>query len=123
MVEERLKLEPEVQEIFSCIDARQNFLLSGGAGSGKPAVHKSLLSFDGTKKWLLDFGGGVNAECVLIPEAGARSTLCLSSQAGCSLACTFCQSGSQPLQRNLTAAEIIGQFLHAADGTQQVSSR
>ncbi|MDN5848775.1 MAG: 23S rRNA (adenine(2503)-C(2))-methyltransferase RlmN [Nitrococcus sp.] len=78
-------------------------------------------STDGVRKWLLTLGGDNAIEMVYIPELG-RGTLCVSSQLGCPLACTFCSTGQQGFERNLTAAEIIGQLLFATqaletDGT------
>ena len=66
-------------------------------------------SKDGTRKWLLDVGTGNGVETVFIPEAD-RGTLCISSQVGCALECTFCSTGRQGFNRNLTTAEIIGQL-------------
>ena len=65
---------------------------------------------DGARKWLLGMRDGRSVECVFIPE-GRRGTLCLSSQVGCSLSCGFCHTGTQGLERNLTAAEIVDQAL------------
>ena len=67
---------------------------------------------DGTRKWLLDAGSGNAVETVFIPEAN-RGTLCISSQVGCALECTFCSTGKQGFNRNLSTAEIIGQLWHA----------
>ncbi|SEK36957.1 23S rRNA (adenine(2503)-C(2))-methyltransferase RlmN [Nitrosovibrio tenuis] len=64
---------------------------------------------DGTRKWLLSVGAGNGIETVFIPET-SRGTLCVSSQVGCALACTFCSTGRQGFNRNLTVAEIIGQL-------------
>jgi 23S rRNA (adenine2503-C2)-methyltransferase len=64
---------------------------------------------DGTRKWLLDVNAGNAIETVFIPER-TRSTLCISSQAGCALECTFCSTGRQGFNRNLTLSEIIGQL-------------
>ena len=64
---------------------------------------------DGTRKWLLSVGAGNGIETVFIPEA-SRGTLCISSQVGCALACTFCSTGAQGFNRNLTVAEIVGQL-------------
>ena len=72
------------------------------------------LSADGTRKWLLRFADGREVECVHIPEAD-RGALCISSQVGCTLACTFCHTGTQKLVRNLDASEIVGQMLTARD--------
>jgi hypothetical protein len=67
---------------------------------------------DGTRKWLLDVGNGNAVDAVFIPEDD-RGTLCVSSQAGCALDCAFCSTGKQGFNRNLTAAEIVGQLRHA----------
>jgi 23S rRNA (adenine2503-C2)-methyltransferase len=72
------------------------------------------ISVDGTRKWLLALPDGNEIETVYIPEKH-RGTLCVSSQVGCTLNCTFCHTGTQRLVRNLTAAEIIGQLLFAKD--------
>jgi 23S rRNA (adenine2503-C2)-methyltransferase len=80
----------------------------------RPAVARSLVSGDGTSKWLLRFADGQEVETVHIPEA-ERGTLCLSSQVGCTLNCTFCHTGTQRLARNLGPAEIVGQVMVARD--------
>jgi 23S rRNA (adenine2503-C2)-methyltransferase len=86
----------------------------------RPEIAAEQVSVDGTRKWLLrlapDRPGarGHEIECVYIPEAG-RGTLCVSSQVGCTLTCSFCHTGTQRLVRNLTAAEIVGQLLVARD--------
>jgi len=77
-----------------------------------PQVISEQTSQDGTVKWLFASGAGQAVETVFIPEA-ARGTLCISSQVGCALNCTFCATGAQGFNRNLTAAEIIGQVSHA----------
>jgi 23S rRNA (adenine2503-C2)-methyltransferase len=77
-----------------------------------PKVKSDHVSSDGTRKWLLDVGAGNAIETVFIPETG-RGTLCISSQAGCALACTFCSTGRQGVNRILTAADIIGQLWRA----------
>jgi 23S rRNA (adenine2503-C2)-methyltransferase len=74
-----------------------------------PAVRRDSTAGDGTRKWLLDVGTGNAIETVFIPEPG-RGTLCISSQAGCALECSFCSTGRQGFNRNLTVAEIIGQL-------------
>ena len=71
-------------------------------------VAKDLISKDGTRKWLLQLHDGNNIEAVFIPEDD-RGTLCVSSQVGCALDCSFCSTGRQGFNRNLTAAEIISQ--------------
>ena len=70
-------------------------------------------SEDGTRKWLMEVDGGSKVETVYIPDGG-RGTLCVSSQVGCSLDCSFCSTGKQGFNKNLTAAEIIGQVFLAA---------
>ncbi len=70
-------------------------------------------STDGTRKWLMEVDGGSKIETVYIPD-GDRGTLCVSSQVGCSLDCSFCSTGKQGFNKNLTAAEIIGQVFMAA---------
>ncbi|WP_404414776.1 23S rRNA (adenine(2503)-C(2))-methyltransferase RlmN [Marinospirillum sp.] len=74
-----------------------------------PKVVLEDISSDGTRKWVLEVGDGSHVETVLIPAGGNRRTLCVSSQVGCSLDCSFCSTGKQGFQRNLTPAEIIGQ--------------
>jgi 23S rRNA (adenine2503-C2)-methyltransferase len=76
---------------------------------GAPAVVRDTTSDDGTRKWLLDVGAGNAIETVFIPEDD-RGTLCVSSQAGCAVNCTFCATGHQGFSRNLTTAEIVGQL-------------
>ncbi len=78
-----------------------------------PRVLREQVSLDGTTKWLVGFGGGNAVETVFIPET-SRGTLCISSQVGCSLNCTFCATGAQGFNRNLTTGEIIGQVWLAA---------
>jgi 23S rRNA (adenine2503-C2)-methyltransferase len=85
----------------------------------RPEVVAEQVSVDGTRKWLLRLPGESGdrpheVECVYIPETG-RGTLCISSQVGCTLTCTFCHTGTQRLVRNLTAGEIVGQVLVARD--------
>ena len=80
----------------------------------RPAVSRSLVSTDGTRKWLLRFSDGEEVETVHIPEED-RGTLCVSSQVGCTLTCSFCHTGTQRLVRNLTAEEIVGQVMIARD--------
>ena len=78
-----------------------------------PEVVSELLSADGTRKWLIRVAGGDCIETVFIPEDD-RGTLCISSQVGCALDCSFCSTGKQGFNRDLTAAEIIGQLWIAA---------
>jgi len=79
-----------------------------------PDVVTRQISADGTRKYLLRIAGGHEVETVYIPEEG-RGTLCISSQVGCTLTCSFCHTGTQKLVRNLTAAEIVGQVMVARD--------
>jgi 23S rRNA (adenine2503-C2)-methyltransferase len=78
-----------------------------------PEVAEEHVSADGTRKWLVRVDGGSCVETVFIPEEG-RGTLCVSSQVGCALDCSFCSTGKQGFQRDLTAAEILGQVWIAA---------
>jgi 23S rRNA (adenine2503-C2)-methyltransferase len=85
----------------------------------RPDVAAEQVSVDGTRKWLLRLPGEADnlpheVECVYIPETD-RGTLCISSQVGCTLNCTFCHTGTQRLVRNLTAGEIVGQVVLARD--------
>ena len=89
-------------------------LLGMQFSADRPAVSKRLQSVDGTIKWLMRFPDGNEAECVYIPDK-TRGTLCISSQVGCTLTCSFCHTGTQKLVRNLTVAEICGQVLLAMD--------
>ncbi|MBN8294220.1 23S rRNA (adenine(2503)-C(2))-methyltransferase RlmN [Rhodobacter sp. NTK016B] len=79
-----------------------------------PEVVTRQVSADGTRKYLLRIDGGHEVEAVYIPEEG-RGTLCISSQVGCTLTCSFCHTGTQKLVRNLTPAEIVGQIMVARD--------
>jgi len=79
-----------------------------------PEVVTRQVSEDGTRKYLVRIAGGHEVEIVYIPEE-SRGTLCVSSQVGCTLTCSFCHTGTQKLVRNLTAAEIIGQVMVARD--------
>ena len=80
----------------------------------RPEIVTEQRSTDGTRKWLLRFPDGNEAETVNIPETD-RGSVCVSSQVGCTLTCTFCHTGTQPLVRNLTPDEIVGQFMVARD--------
>ena len=80
----------------------------------RPSVVNEQLSEDRTRKWLLRVPGGGDVETVYIPEED-RGALCISSQVGCALTCTFCHTGTMKLVRNLSAADIVGQMLVARD--------
>jgi 23S rRNA (adenine2503-C2)-methyltransferase len=102
--------------------------IAASATIAGPEVLRDTTAPDGTRKWLFDVGTGNAIESVYIPEGDAeelapvdepagrryRGTLCVSSQAGCALECSFCSTGRQGFNRNLTAAEIIGQLWHAS---------
>jgi 23S rRNA (adenine2503-C2)-methyltransferase len=100
------------KELRTALD--QHFTLA------RPEVVTEQVSIDGTRKWLLRLPSENpeerphDIECVYIPETG-RGTLCISSQVGCTLNCTFCHTGTQRLVRNLTAGEIVGQVMVARD--------
>jgi 23S rRNA (adenine2503-C2)-methyltransferase len=79
-----------------------------------PEIVSKQVSADGTRKYLVRIAGGHEVEVVYIPEEN-RGTLCISSQVGCTLTCTFCHTGTQKLVRNLTAGEIVGQVMLARD--------
>ena len=81
---------------------------------GRPEIVEAQVSADGTRKWLLRAPDGHDYEAVFIPDAD-RGTLCVSSQVGCTLNCSFCHTGTMRLVRNLTAGEIVGQVMLARD--------
>ncbi|MGB1034324.1 MAG: 23S rRNA (adenine(2503)-C(2))-methyltransferase RlmN [Paracoccaceae bacterium] len=83
-----------------------------------PEVVSRQLSADGTRKYLVRIAGGHEVEVVYIPESD-RGTLCISSQVGCTLTCSFCHTGTQKLVRNLTAGEIVGQIMLARDDLEE----
>jgi 23S rRNA (adenine2503-C2)-methyltransferase len=112
-------------EAMTDVSKELRALLSNHYSLSRPEIVTEQVSVDGTRKWLLRLGAaggeadarGIKApeiETVYIPEAG-RGTLCISSQVGCTLNCTFCHTGTQRLVRNLTAQEIVGQILLARD--------
>jgi 23S rRNA (adenine2503-C2)-methyltransferase len=81
----------------------------------RPEIAERQVSRDGTRKWLIRFAPGIEVETVYIPDVGRAGALCVSSQVGCTLNCTFCHTGTQALVRNLTAGEIIAQVQVARD--------
>ena len=97
------------------IKAETRALLADKFSIARAGISRNAISFDQTQKWLLKFADGQEVETVFIPDAN-RGTLCVSSQVGCTLACTFCHTGTQRLVRNLTASEIVTQLLVARDG-------
>ena len=86
----------------------ENFFIS------RPKVVAEQISVDKTHKWLLEFSDGQRVEMVYIPEED-RGAVCISTQVGCAVGCRFCHTGSQKITRNLTSAEIVGQFMLARD--------
>ena len=88
--------------------------LAAGFSAARPTVTTEQRAADGTRKWLLRFADGQEVETVFIPEED-RGALCVSTQVGCTLSCSFCHTGTMPLVRNLGAAEITAQILVARD--------
>ncbi len=86
--------------------------LAAGAGARAPVIEAEQRAADGTRKWLMRLADGNGVETVFIPEP-ARATLCVSSQVGCALNCSFCATARQGFNRNLSTAEIIGQLWQA----------
>jgi 23S rRNA (adenine2503-C2)-methyltransferase len=107
-------------EVMTSISKELRVELENRFTLARPAVTAEQVSRDGTRKWLLRLPGENpnerphEVECVYIPETG-RGTLCVSSQVGCTLNCSFCHTGTQRLVRNLTAGEIVGQIMVARD--------
>lgn len=93
-------------------------LLADNFSIALPEVVTRQISADGTRKYLVRIAGGHEVEVVYIPEEN-RGTLCISSQVGCTLTCSFCHTGTQKLVRNLTAAEIVGQVMLARDDLEE----
>ena len=83
--------------------------LAGCFTLSRPEIVERQVSKDGTRKWLIRTAPGIEIEAVYIPDVGRSGALCVSSQVGCTLNCTFCHTGTQALVRNLTAAEIVAQ--------------
>ncbi len=95
------------REMRAALDAR--FSIS------RPEIVAKQVSVDGTRKYLLRFAPGIEVESVFIPDVGRVGALCVSTQVGCTLNCTFCYTGTQRLVRNLTTAEIVGQIMVVKD--------
>ncbi len=85
----------------------------------RPHIVERQVSKDGTRKYLIRMGPGIEVETVYIPDVGRAGALCVSSQVGCTLNCTFCHTGTQALVRNLTAAEIVAQVQVARDDLEE----
>jgi 23S rRNA (adenine2503-C2)-methyltransferase len=102
-------------EAMTNIDKATRARLAERFDLARPAIAARQVSADGTRKWLIAFAPGVEAECVYIPDVGRAGALCVSSQVGCTLNCRFCHTGTQALVRNLTAAEIVAQVQIARD--------
>jgi 23S rRNA (adenine2503-C2)-methyltransferase len=85
----------------------------------RPEIVERLVSVDGTRKYLIRLAPGVECETVFIPDVARSGALCVSSQVGCTLNCTFCHTGTQALVRNLTAAEIAAQVMIARDDLEE----
>ncbi len=97
------------------IDKPTRAALAEAFDLARPEVLARQVSSDGTRKWLVRFAPGVEAECVYIPDVGRAGALCVSSQVGCTLNCRFCHTGTQALVRNLSTAEIVAQVQIARD--------
>ena len=91
------------------IDKETKVRLEAGFTLARPEIVERQVSKDGTRKWLIRTAPGIEIETVYIPDVGRAGALCVSSQVGCTLNCTFCHTGTQKLVRNLTAAEIVAQ--------------
>jgi 23S rRNA (adenine2503-C2)-methyltransferase len=94
-------------------------VLAAAFSLARPEVVERQVSRDGTRKWLIRMGPGIEVETVYIPDVGRAGALCVSSQVGCTLNCTFCHTGTQALVRNLTAAEIVAQVQVARDDLEE----
>lgn len=102
-------------EVMTDIGKDLRALLETHHSLDRPEVIERLVSADGTRKWLIRSAPGVEFETVFIPDVARSGALCVSSQVGCTLTCTFCHTGTQKLVRNLTAAEIVAQVMIARD--------
>ncbi len=103
-----------LDEMTSLPKSLKQTLADEGYHVGRPAEVTAQVSEDGTRKWLLGHAYGHKAETVYIPEED-RGAVCISSQVGCTLTCDFCHTGTQKLVRNLTAGEIVSQFMIVRD--------
>ena len=94
-------------------------VLADAFSLSRPEIVERQVSKDGTRKYLIRMGPGIEVETVYIPDVGRAGALCVSSQVGCTLNCTFCHTGTQALVRNLTAAEIVAQVQIARDDLEE----
>jgi 23S rRNA (adenine2503-C2)-methyltransferase len=101
--------------LMSDIGKETRAAMAGAFTLARPEVVERQVSNDGTRKWLIRTAPGIEIETVYIPDVGRAGALCVSSQVGCTLNCTFCHTGTQKLVRNLTAAEIVAQVQVARD--------
>jgi 23S rRNA (adenine2503-C2)-methyltransferase len=101
--------------LMSDIGKETRAALAAAFTLARPEVVERQVSDDGTRKWLIRTAPGIEIETVYIPDVGRAGALCVSSQVGCTLNCTFCHTGTQKLVRNLTAAEIVAQVQVARD--------
>jgi 23S rRNA (adenine2503-C2)-methyltransferase len=106
-------------EAMSNVDKQTRARLTERFSLARPEVAARQISVDGTRKWLIRFAPGIEAETVYIPDVGRAGALCVSSQVGCTLNCSFCHTGTQALVRNLTAAEITAQVQVARDDLEE----
>jgi 23S rRNA (adenine2503-C2)-methyltransferase len=104
---------------MSNVDKQTRARLAERFSLARPEVAARQVSVDGTRKWLIRFAPGIEAETVYIPDVGRAGALCVSSQVGCTLNCSFCHTGTQALVRNLTAAEITAQVQVARDDLEE----
>jgi 23S rRNA (adenine2503-C2)-methyltransferase len=106
-------------EAMTNIAKEQRAVLAEKYVLSRPEIVERLVSVDGTRKYLIRLAPGVECETVYIPDVGKSGALCVSSQVGCTLNCTFCHTGTQKLVRNLTAQEIAAQVIIARDDLEE----
>ncbi len=106
-------------ERMTDIDKGTRASMAAAFSLARPEVVERQVSKDGTRKWLIRTAPGIEIETVYIPDVGRAGALCVSSQVGCTLNCTFCHTGTQALVRNLTAAEIVAQVQVAKDDLEE----
>jgi 23S rRNA (adenine2503-C2)-methyltransferase len=106
-------------DLMTDIAKDQRALFTDKFTLARPEVVERQVSRDGTRKWLIRMAPGIEVETVYIPDVGRSGALCVSSQVGCTLNCTFCHTGTQKLVRNLTAAEIVAQIQVARDDLEE----